>query len=89
MDNEEKAMAAFQAMDSFINNMSLKTAPFIGLMANNHRTLQQNFTRVCVDWLKYLASCEVGERYDLRNEDSVKFAVKIKEVLDETYLRSV
>ena len=42
-------------------------------MHYEHRTLQQNFTKMCVAWLEHLASLEPGE-YDGRNEASVELA---------------
>lgn len=52
---------------------------FVKAMAREHRTLQQQFTRTCVEWLLDLAE---RENYDLRNEASVKFAKSIKEQLE-------
>lgn len=49
---------------------------FISAMASEHRTLQQGFTRMCVNWLFHLASLNDGE-YDLRNQASVELARKI------------
>jgi len=44
---------------------------FTKKMLNEHPTLQQNFTRLCVAWLEALSKKEV---YDLRNEASVELA---------------
>jgi len=41
-------------------------------MENQHRTLQQGFTRLCVAWLKRLA--EPDYHYDDRNKASVRLA---------------
>ena len=45
-------------------------------LAQEHRTSQQNFTRIMVAWIEYLANLEHGE-YDLRNEASVKLAKQL------------
>lgn len=56
-------------------------------MIREHRTLQQTFTKLCVDWLKTLAEVQY---YDDRNKASVEFAKslmsvpEVKELLDET-----
>lgn len=58
-------------------------------MSREHRTLQQTFTKLCVDWLKQLA---VTEYYDERNKASVELAKSLmdipeaKEVLDTARL---
>lgn len=70
-------------MSNFVNNMGADYKEFARLMGNEHRTLQQNFTKLCVAWLKHLAEVEY---YDLRNEGSVKFAQSIKNQLDNAQL---
>lgn len=56
---------------------------FVDGMKNQHRTLQQSFTRVCVDWIEHLALLNGKESdfYDLRNEASVKFAKRLTETV--------
>ena len=71
----------FNYFNSFASSNHNK---LIELMARQHRTLQQNFTRFCLSWLRYLASLNENQ-YDARNEASVKLAKKmVKEVEDET-----
>lgn len=55
---------------------------FVAAMAEEHRTLQQGFTRLVVAWLRHLASLP-DNRYDARNEASVKLARKLLGSLDE------
>lgn len=56
-------------------------------MTREHRTLQQTFTKLCVDWLKQLSEVEY---YDDRNRASVEFAKslmsmsEVKDLLDKT-----
>ena len=52
-------------------------------MSYEHRTLQQQFTKLCIAWLKELAETE---SYDLRNEESIKFAQSIKDKLKSANL---
>jgi hypothetical protein len=52
------------------------TAEFVAQMAREHRTLQQGFTRLTVQWLAHLAALPEGH-YDLRNEASVMLARKM------------
>ena len=65
-------------VSSYVNSMSADYNEFARLMACEHRTLQQNFTKLCIAWLKQLATTEY---YDLRNEGSVKFAQSIQDKL--------
>lgn len=50
---------------------------FADELSNHHRTMQQNFTRMCVSWLEHLAS---QDSFDNRNEASVRIA---KEFVDK------
>lgn len=63
-----------------VNSYSFRNKKFTNKMLQQHRTLQQSFTGLCLDWLITLADVE---SYDLRNEASVKVAKKIKECLGE------
>ena len=74
---------AVGTISSFVNNMGVDYEEFARLMGNEHRTLQQNFTKLCVAWLKHLSEVEY---YDLRNEGSVKFAQSIKDKLTDAQL---
>ena len=58
---------------------------FCAAMENEHRTLQQAFTRLCVAWFLYTAQPEY--RTDLRNEGTHELAVKPYPPLkEEAYL---
>ena len=63
---------------SYVNNGNSSYEEFARLMSYEHRTLQQQFTKLCIAWLKELSETE---NYDLRNEASVKFAQSIKDKL--------
>ena len=74
-------------ISNFVNCFGSREDEFTKLMSREHRTLQQNFTRFCIAWFKYLAE---EKYYDLRNEDSIKLAKELKPILDELgYLRHV
>jgi len=70
----------------FLNTFgdSKRINEFVKEMENQHRTLQQSFTRLCVAWLKRLA--EPGYHYDDRNKASVRLAEFLKDKLEEAYL---
>ena len=70
---------AVKFMSNYINSFNVDYEEFAKEMSHEHRTLQQNFTRLCIAWLKQLSETEY---YDLRNEASVKFAQGIKDKLE-------
>ena len=77
--NEEVAKEMAKNVSSFINNIGCDGRTFVEAMAWEHRTLQQNFTRLCVSWLELLSKNPYG--YDLRNEASYQLAKKFVERL--------
>ena len=94
--NTPKELA--ENISNFVNVMGNdKNEEFIVYMGIEHRTLQQAFTRLCVQWLEHMAS--LGDnRIDLRNQDSRDLAQKMlrsPEVLAEygdepsKYLRTI
>lgn len=66
----------------FVNSYNLNSKEFCETMGNQHRTLQQSFTRLCVEWFKYLSTTQ---SYDGRNEASVNLAKEIMQKCN-TYL---
>jgi hypothetical protein len=58
------------AISDYCNNFNYGSQAeyFNEAMSREHRTLQQNFTRLVLRWLEYVAS--ESYRYDARNEDS-------------------
>lgn len=78
---EEEVKHTVNTVTKFINNFSCPMNLFIQAMAIEHRTLQQDFTKLCVAWLWYLSKLE-EDSYDLRNEASVKLAKKLLKGMD-------
>ena len=70
-------------VSNYVNSFSCDYNGFAEKFGYEHRTLQQNFTKLCIAWLKHLAETE---NYDLRNQASVEFAKSIKDKLDEVTL---
>lgn len=66
-----------------INNMSFNYEEFIAEMGNDHRTLQQSFTRLCLAWLNHVGNDDY--RYDGRNEASHKIAKELIEMYTEKH----
>lgn len=67
-----------QVMSDYVNSSASDYSEFARLMSFEHRTLQQNFTRLCVEWLRKLAETE---NFDERNEASIRFAKSIEDKL--------
>ncbi len=83
-----KAKDVAEILTQYINNVCIEqlSKELVDQMANIHPTLQQNFTRVCVDWFKDLSE---KKYFDLRNEASVQLAKRLRKELDNTYLPHV
>lgn len=65
---KNKAQNIAREMSNFVNSYSNRNKEFNLEMANEHRTLQQSFTKLCLQWIEYVASDEY--RTDGRNQDS-------------------
>ena len=78
-NGKEVAAAVSSLLNCFGNEERIV---FIEQMSRDHRSLQQAFTRLCVDWFRQIATSD----HDLRNEASVKLAQKILPTLDQHVL---
>lgn len=91
MSDPNKVEIAVQAVSHTINNMSFNPKEFVTFMGQEHRTLQQSFTRLCIAWIEHCADPKY--RFDLRNEDSHELGQFIMKALNERdngyYLRSI
>lgn len=67
-------------ISDIINDCSLDEAYIAKKLANEHPTLQQNFMRICRNFIKMMAE---KTYYDGRNEASVEMAKKIVENWEE------
>jgi predicted YcjX-like family ATPase len=54
-----------------LNSMMFDEKEFVKAMSNEHRTLQQKFTRLALNWIEHLAELD-PKRTDARNEASRK-----------------
>lgn len=82
------AQEVANGMSGFLNNMCHSKNEFIKVMGNDHRTLQQEFTKLCFKWIEHCAS--ENYCYDGRNEDSHRACKKIVENIGELpYLRFI
>ena len=73
-----------QKVSSMLNSFSFNGKEFCELMCREHRTLQQSFTRLCIEWLCTCASDDY--RYDGRNEASHIVAKALIESQDADFI---
>ena len=73
-DEYQKAKKLTSDITDFLNNFNYEETSqlFNEAMSREHRTLQQNFTRLVLKWIEYMASDEY--RTDGRNEQSKQMA---------------
>lgn len=64
-----------------LNSFSFNAKDVAQAMTSEHKTLQQNFTRLCVEWLKVCGSDDY--RYDDRNEASHTIGKKVAPLLED------
>jgi hypothetical protein len=85
MTQEERITSTVRAMTDMVNYASRNGGEFNRLMSREHRTLQQSFTRLCLEWIEHCAS--EGYQTDPRNESSKWIAQKlIKPIKEEAGL---
>ena len=70
-------------LTNLVNNMCFDYKGVANELSNQHRTLQANFTRLCVSWLERCAELDKEGWFDLRNEDAVKLGTEFMEKISE------
>jgi hypothetical protein len=69
-------------MTDFVNTFSNDSKKeFVQAMSNEHRTLQQSFTRLCLEWIEHCASMDY--RTDGRNESTHQVCKAMVETFKE------
>jgi len=76
---QQRAEDAVSQISRYVNGMGREPIHFVTAMSNEHRTLQQSFTKLCMAWLEHLAEAPDYE-FDLRNQASRDLA---KEIFDK------
>lgn len=83
MEKAKDSQQMVQDITDYLNSFTRKEKPFCEAMSREHRTLQQSFTRLCLQWLEHCATEEY--RVDGRNEDSQKISREILELWQERH----
>ena len=65
MNNQTKGV---QVVSDMLATLGFDKKAFCELFTKEHRTIQQNFTELCIQWI--MTCADDSYRYDLRNEDS-------------------
>ena len=65
------------AISHFANSFNVDSVEFITEMNLEHRTIQQSFTKLCLEWLENCA--DINYRFDGRNQATHDIAVKLIE----------
>ena len=69
---QTQAKEVVNNVTDYLNSFSNKNKEFIAEMNREYRTLQQSFTKLCMEWLENCASEDYN--FDGRNEASHKIA---------------
>lgn len=80
----ELAQTMTDTLNTMSNDRPQAHMAFCLSMENQHRTLQQAFTRLCVAWLMHTGDPEY--RTDLRNEGTHQLAINLRSMLQDAYL---
>ena len=80
MSKKTREEEVAEQMAGAVNGMGFNYKACTDALGKEHRTLQQNFTKLCFAWIQHMA--EVKE-HDLRNEASVKACKKIMTGVDK------
>ena len=81
----EKSKASAREIAGLLNQFGIDYEGIAQAMLSEHRTLQQNLTRLCREWLIALANAEEWN-IDGRNEASYELAKKCKEICENSPL---
>ena len=84
MTRDERNKQNAEQVAEMLNVFGFDNDGFCDAMCTQHRTLQHNFTRLCIAWLATCASDDY--RYDGRNEASHEVAKALINSQDADFL---
>lgn len=74
---KQQGRNAAKEVSNIVNYSGAGIEGFLDEMGRDHRTLQQSFTRLCLQWLEQVAERKGPQFTDARNETSQKIAEKV------------
>ena len=80
-DKQKEIKELVGKITDHVNSFTRDPEDFNILMSLEHRTLQQSFTRLCLEWLEHVAA--EGYRTDGRNEGSHKVSKEMIEAFQK------
>jgi hypothetical protein len=81
---EEQAAKRIADLMNGVGKTTSAMGKFNAGMDSQHRTLQQNFTRIVVSWMEHMAT-KGDHECDLRNKATVELAKEFMEKIDPKY----
>ena len=81
LTKEQAAKVIAEKITDYVNSFSDKSEEFNNAMSNQHRTLQQSFTKLCLKWLEHCATNEY--RFDGRNEGAHQVSSELIKLFKE------
>jgi len=84
----DQAQELAESMSRYVNGMGNDVKNVVQHLSNEHRTLQQGITKLCVAWLEECGRKQKVGDFDLRNQASVELGQKFVERLkpEERYM---
>lgn len=79
----QQAIKLAQDLGSFVNSFQNNGEVFATEIMKEHRTLQQSIASLFFTTIKKWAECECSDRYDARNEQTVKICKLIDDFMSE------
>lgn len=87
MSRDTKHKDNVEKVSLMLNDFGFSCDKFCEEMTKEHRTIQQNFTRLCIHWLCTCADDEY--KYDGRNEASHTIAKALIESQDPDFIGNI
>lgn len=78
---EEDAKKLAELVSDFVNNMSCNIKEFVEAMSEQDSELKNQFTDICLCWIKKLNYFSEKKWFDLRNQYSVETANSLNKIL--------
>ena len=75
INHSDKPKYMAKLMSDFVNSFSCDEETFIKTMSNDHRTIQQSFTKFCFKWIEHCSKDDY--RTDGRNENSHQISKEV------------
>jgi len=86
MNEKSNATKAVEALGTHVNSFSTNHKEFANGIRKEHRTIQQSIMKTFLVLIDGWADDFDNERYDARNEATVKLAKELSAIANKTYI---